>query len=452
MKTAAFAMAVGATLASAATTLPEVTVKGNAFFAGSDRFYVRGIDYQPGGSSKLADPLASTSTCSRDIPEFKKLGINAVRVYTVDNSASHDTCMNMLADAGIYLILDVNSPNYSINRDDPGPSYNDVYLQNIFATIDAFANYSNTLAFFSGNEVINLTTSSTLTAPYIKAVTRDMKQYIGDRGYRPIPVGYSAADVPSNRYQTSQYLNCGADDARSDFFAFNDYSWCNPSSFQQSGWDQKVALFKNYSLPLFLSEYGCNKGTRTFAEVASLYGSDMTGVYSGGLVYEYSQEENDFGLVQINGNSVSELPDYTALKTALSGTPAPSGDGGYTTSNAKSECPAKSSDWEVDTDALPAIPDGAVKYFTQGAGPGVGLQGKGSQNAGGESTGTAVAGTATPSRTASATATGAGSSSSASGTAGSKASAASYSTQASWAPVACAIVVVFSSLFGAALL
>jgi len=28
--------------------LPPVTVKGNAFFAGDERFYVRGVAYQPG--------------------------------------------------------------------------------------------------------------------------------------------------------------------------------------------------------------------------------------------------------------------------------------------------------------------------------------------------------------------------------------------------------------------
>lgn len=28
--------------------LTPVTVKGNAFFAGDDRFYVRGVAYQPG--------------------------------------------------------------------------------------------------------------------------------------------------------------------------------------------------------------------------------------------------------------------------------------------------------------------------------------------------------------------------------------------------------------------
>jgi hypothetical protein len=116
-----------ATIANAKT--PPVTTQGNAFFANGKRFYIRGIDYQPGGSSKLADPLADTATCRRDVEEFKKLGINTVRIYTVDNSKSHDDCMKILADAGIYLALDVNSPAYSLNRENTyaiAASYNDV--------------------------------------------------------------------------------------------------------------------------------------------------------------------------------------------------------------------------------------------------------------------------------------------------------------------------------------
>lgn len=105
------------------------------------------------GSTGPQDPIADVATCKRDIAEFQKLGINTVRIYSVDNSKNHDECMSMLADAGIYLALDVNTPDYSINRDDPAPSYNDVYLQYIFSTIDAFAGYDNTLLFFSGNEV-----------------------------------------------------------------------------------------------------------------------------------------------------------------------------------------------------------------------------------------------------------------------------------------------------------
>ena len=210
---------------------------------------MRGVDYQPGGSSKLEDPIATEEDCTRDIKKFVELGINTVRIYTVDNAKPHDVCMKLLSDNGIYLVLDLNSPKYSLNRAEPEVSYNAVYLQNIFATIDAFAAYNNTLAFFSGNEVIDKADNSWV-APWVKAVTRDIKTYIGSRGYRKIPVGYSAADVNTNRLEMAEYMNCGTDDERSDFFAFNDYSWCDPSTFETSGWDQKVANFTNYGLPL----------------------------------------------------------------------------------------------------------------------------------------------------------------------------------------------------------
>ena len=217
--------------------------------AGDDRFFVRGVAYQPGGAADAQDPLLDTEALASDIEMFKELGINLIRIYTVDNSGNHDEAMKMLDDAGIYLVLDVNNPKYSINRATPGPSYNAAYIQSVLATVEMFAQYENTLAFFSGNEVINDDKTSNC-APYVKAVTRDLRQYIGSRGYRKIPVGYSAADVESNRFEMAQYMNCGTDDQRSDFYAFNDYSWCDPSSFTKSGWDQKVKQYGNYSIPL----------------------------------------------------------------------------------------------------------------------------------------------------------------------------------------------------------
>lgn len=210
---------------------------------------MRGIDYQPGGASANIDPLADPEICLRDIKEFEDLGINTIRVYSVDNSKDHDECMKALDEAGIYLVLDVNSPKYSINRAKPHASYNADYLQSVFATVEMFAQYENTAAFFSGNEVINDEPDTDLSAPYVKAVTRDIKNYLRSRGLRRVPVGYSAADVSSNRKETADYFNCGSDDMRSDFFAFNDYSWCN-TDFQESGWDQKVKTFSDYGLPI----------------------------------------------------------------------------------------------------------------------------------------------------------------------------------------------------------
>jgi 1,3-beta-glucanosyltransferase GAS5 len=136
-----------------------------------------------------------------------------------------------------------------------------------------------------------------------------------------------------------------------------------------------------------LSEYGCNTNTRKFEEVSSLYSTDMTPVFSGGLVYEYSEEGTHYGLVTINGDNVTEGPDFDALKQAFANTANPSGDGGYKSNGSPSQCPPASADWNVTTDSLPALPSLAQKFMTSGAGSGPGLSGPGSQTAGTPSTG-----------------------------------------------------------------
>lgn len=358
--------------------------------------------------------------------------------------------MSALADAGIYLALDVNTPLYSINQISPAKSYNVEYLQSLFATVDAFHGYSNTLLFFSGNEVINDIKTSA-SAPYVKAVTRDLKQYIANRKYRPIPVGYSAADIDDNRLETAHYLNCGTDDERGDFFAFNDYSWCNPSTYKTSTWEEKVKAFSDYSIPIFLSEYGCVKTDRTWDEVEVLYSSQMTPVYSGGLVYEYNKEGAEepatlYGIVDISSGSAEELKDFTSLASAFKANPLPSGDGGYKTDGKASTCPDKSSSWLVSGNALPAMPAEASQYFAKGAGEGPGLEGAGSQEAGAGSTGTASAGSGKP------TASGTSSSSGSSGSSSSESAAANSMQNFSLGPLICGLVVASSSLLGAMLL
>ncbi|KAI5816315.1 Glucanosyltransferase-domain-containing protein [Pyronema omphalodes] len=384
------ALAVAALTSSTVFALESVTVKGNAFFVGDKRFYIRGVDYQPGGQSNLRDPLADPENCKRDIPLFKELGLNAVRIYTVDNSANHDECMKELEDAGIYLLLDVNTPTISINRAEPAATYNEKYLQHVFATIDVFSKYDNTLAFFSANEVVN-DAKTTGSATYVKAVTRDMRKYIKARKLRAIPVGYSAADVAENRLQMAHYMNCGDDaDARSDFFAINDYSWCGSSSFTTSDWSEKVKNYTDYSIPIFLSEYGCNTPSpRQFGEVTTLYSDKMSPVFSGGLVYEYSQEPNNFGLVEISKDrkSVKKLPDFETLKEQLDKASNPSGDGKAQTGLKISDCPAKSNNWEASDD-LPALPKAAEKYMQNGAGKPLGDQNLMAGGSGGSGSGT----------------------------------------------------------------
>lgn len=134
-------------------------------------------------------------------------------------------------------------------------------------------------------------------------------------------MGYSAADVREILLDTWNYLQCttgndASDPSRVDLFALNSYSWCGDSSYQTSGYDVLVSDFSNTSVPVFFSEYGCNKPTpRVFTEVPVLYGPLMTPVLSGGLVYEFSQEPSDYGLVTINTDGSADLlSDYDSLQ------------------------------------------------------------------------------------------------------------------------------------------
>lgn len=83
--------------------------------------------------------------------------------------------MTLLAIAGIYLVLDVNSPleNQHLNRYEPWTTYNDLYLQHVFKVLQEFSHYNNTLAFFAGNEVVNDRKSAKVCIlPYLgKSVT-----------------------------------------------------------------------------------------------------------------------------------------------------------------------------------------------------------------------------------------------------------------------------------------
>lgn len=128
-----------------------------------------------------------------------------------------------------------------------------------------------------------------------------------------------------------------------------------------------------------LSEYGCIESRpRKFQEIKPMMDSDMSSVYSGGLMYEYSLEDNDYGIVKIKGNTVTPEDEFDLFKSALSKYPAPTGSGGAAKASHGVECPKSESVWQVDPSYLPEMPAQAEKYMKDGAGKGPGINGKGS--------------------------------------------------------------------------
>ncbi|KAI9836392.1 MAG: hypothetical protein M1819_001422 [Sarea resinae] len=380
-------LALVALCAGITSAVQTIKVQGSEFVNSvtNDRFQIIGVDYQPGGSSGYnpgsgIDPLSNGTACLRDAALMQTLGINTIRMYNVDPSINHDQCASIFNAVGIYMLVDVNSPlqGENIDRSDPAGSYTASYLKRIFGVVEAFKNYPNTLGFFAGNEVINDDPTGGTVPPYIRAVQRDLKDYVAKHSTRAIPVGYSAADVRDILGDTWEYLQCAIDGSsndtsRSDFFGLNSYSWCGGSAtFQSSGYDVLTQMFSNTTIPIFFSEYGCNKVTpRVFDEVQALYGPQMTPVMSGGLIYEFSNEVSNFGLVDLNSNGTTQLltdfdnlqSQYNKLNTTLleSGNSTATSLTAPTCSNSLISSSSYASNW-----TLPAVPSGGQQLIDNG--------------------------------------------------------------------------------------
>lgn len=379
-------VALGATLAAAVTPLE---LKGNAFVNPDtgNKFQIVGIDYQINGSAGYDpehghDPLSVGEVCLRDAALMQALGVNAVRVYNLDPNLNHDACASIFNAAGMYMLLDVNSPlpGESINDMEPWTSYYAEYLNRTFAIVEAFKNYPNTLLFFSANEVIQAEETARYAPPYLRAVTRDLRNYIKNHSDRHIPVGYSAADVRDVLWDTWNYMQCAEDGddsdmSRAEIFGLNSYSWCGESNFERSTYKDLVDGLKDTSIPVFFSEYGCNDVTpRPFTEVGAIYSDQMTGVFSGGLVYEFSQEDHNYGLVQVYGNqSAHLLQDYHTLKDQYAKLDMDTVEGSKPSSSSPKppKCETSLIKEKIFNKnfTLPAVPPGAQKLIDDGISP-----------------------------------------------------------------------------------
>ncbi|TGJ87142.1 hypothetical protein E0Z10_g1574 [Xylaria hypoxylon] len=370
------ALASSMLLAAADAALEPIIMKGSKFFTKSgDQFYLKGIAYQQeagtgpagdtSGSNKYIDPLASEKICKRDIPILEKLGVNAIRTYAINPDSDHSACMKLLDAAGIYVIADLGEPALSINRDDP--TWNVDLFERYKGVIDNLGQYDNTIGFFSGNEVTNNATNTDASA-YVKAATRDTKKYISDKvakGGRWMGVGYAANDDAEIRVNMAQYFNCGDEEQAIDFWGYNIYSWCGKSSFEKSGYDVQVEFFSNYSVPVFFAEYGCNTvggaEGRLWDDTTALYSDEMTGVFSGGIVYMFHEEENDYGVAKVSGDDIKTLKNFDTLRTKLAAVdPSSTSMSAYQPTNSAAACPDISDNWKVSKAALPPTPDSSL--------------------------------------------------------------------------------------------
>jgi len=342
--------------------------------ADGTRFFIKGIAYQPQGiagdnaflePTSFIDPLADGSGCSRDVPYLQQLKVNTIRVYSVNSSLNHDSCMQTFSNAGIYTIIDLSLPvNGSITRDSSSWSSNllDLYIN----TINAFAKYDNVLAYNVGNEIITAP-SETGAAAIVKAAARDIKAYLSSISSSAL-VGYASIDGDSNwRDPLANYLGCDPSSQNSgttaiDLYGLNNYEWCGNSTFLASGYQGTTTEFSSYNTAAYFSEFGNAACTRTWQEAQALFSSNMTSVWSGGIAFSYFQAASaagQFGMVNIStdGSTVTTSTDFTNLATQYSAisppnSPLESGAGSPSYPN----CPGDNTTFLAST-TLPPTPN-----------------------------------------------------------------------------------------------
>lgn len=312
--------------------LNPIVIGGNMMFDSvtKERFYLKGITYgyQVSDSAEAYWKVAIDNIVSLT-------GVNTVRVYNIDPEVhegafqvnnTYDRFMDYCASKGLYVVVAITPPGFVpwtycvLNRNGvptggyqggPENCYPWCLLTYGQAVIRAFAKHANTLMFVVGNEVMN-DAATWKAAPCVKGYLADLKSYMRrcENNMRYIPLMYAAADSGwdgvvadvNNRYK-ADYLTCGAPAVSLDIFGLNIYRWCSSEcTFSSCTYQQMHEQLKHLPSPLILSEFGCRTfyydklgptpslGQRDWKQLQALYGSNMTGSWSGGTAYAYGVE------------------------------------------------------------------------------------------------------------------------------------------------------------------
>jgi len=263
----------------------------------------------------------------RDIENFKALNINALRIYGVDPGGNHDGFMCALAEAGIYLMLDLTANCDGCHLvDAAAPNcYPAVLKDRGHYVISTFGKYSNVMAFSAGNEINYALGTGTDFAVCQKQFATDMRRYItGCDSLRNIPVGIVLADIDQAIF--AQYYGCKHDSdddlVVNEWIGLNQYrhqNYLNTDPDNIPGYEALLAEYQALALPIpvLFTEFGGTNpsfptidgyaGQRDFLQVETLFSERYKAEFAGGFVFEYSLEKRhvkvDFPFTEYDRNN-----------------------------------------------------------------------------------------------------------------------------------------------------
>lgn len=357
----------------------SIVIKGNFLYdsAGS-RFFAKGIAYNPRNinyNGVTEGPVSKD--CAAGTPPFRKLeyaedvatddledewrpnleaikalGVNTVRLYNIDPDKYHKKFMQAAEKMGLYVIIPLTRKDWGYLPAFPSPDcytrdvdeYGNVgvnLLTSAKLIVKQFSEFPNTLMFTVANEMPVNDKNGYAAYPCVKALTRDIHRYQASchGSMRRVPLIYSDMDMGApTRGHIANYLACSLedDDDAVDAYGLNVYSWCDSVYFDENGrpsfrWSPYQAVvddFAKFSKPLLFTEFGCDTGEfetacpykngRTWSDIPPMF-KEMAQVLSGAIAFEFSMEQNQFGIVLTPGFLSSQdklqlLDSYYALQ------------------------------------------------------------------------------------------------------------------------------------------
>lgn len=141
--------------------------------------------------------------------------------------------------------------------------------------------------------------------------------------------------------------------------------WCGDSSFE-AAYAGVEGDYAGYNVAAYFSEFGCiTSPPRLWTEVASLFSSQMSDVWSGGVAFSYfpaTSAQGQFGMVNISsdGTTVTTGDDFTRLQAQYGNVTSPPNTPTQGSSPVTyPSCPGQNSSFAAST-TLPPTPNEAA--------------------------------------------------------------------------------------------
>lgn len=297
-------------------SLNPIVADGNMLFDAvtNERFFVKGLGYYMNIFDLQTDnnELTDIDVCREHVQLIKDTGVNLIRFYYMNHTKNHDECMQLLEKENIYIALDLDGTNRPANLE---RHYDTDVLDRYMKTIDVFDKYDN-VAFYLLGENTRFTFHNPEEIAFFKASIRDTKAYIKTKKHQVL-VGYVSLDDKKDQdwKETDAYFNCGSAEERPDFIGLNTDTWCNDYD-ETSDNNKFVEKYQRYGIPIFMSNFRCNKIDLILASKFQTLLNTMDSVFSGGIAkgfYAYIKSvfklDRDHHIIEKNTVMLNEIKD-----------------------------------------------------------------------------------------------------------------------------------------------